>query len=102
MPVLRGITGSKRRKVHRFVKNSSPLRHTRLPVMVVGNPCVFSDALIPELLALEGDQGGRTVLRRHRCMYVEIGDAAEFMDIDSAEDAGRIGGMTDVDGNMAL
>ena len=67
-----------------------------------GNPCVFSDALIPELLALEGDQGGRTVLRRHRCMYVEIGDAAEFMDIDSAEDAGRIGGMTDVDGNMAL
>lgn len=67
-----------------------------------GNPCVFSDALIPELLALEGDQGGRTVLRRHRCMYVEIGDAAEFMDIDSAEDAERIGGMTDVDGNMAL
>lgn len=68
----------------------------------VGNPCVFSDALIPELLVLEGDQGGRTVLRRHRCMYVEIEDAAEFMDIDSAEDAGRIGGMTDVDGNMAL
>lgn len=67
-----------------------------------GNPCVFSDALIPELLALEGDQGGRTVLRRHRCMYVEIEDAAEFMDIDLAEDAGRIGGMTDVDGNMAL
>lgn len=68
----------------------------------VGNPCVFSGALIPELLELEGDQGGRTVLRRHRCMYVEIEDAAEFMDIDSAEDVGQIGGMTDVDGDMVL
>ena len=68
----------------------------------VGNPCVFSGALIPELLALEGDQGGRTILKKHRCRYIEIKNAIEFTDIDSVEDAGQIGGTEDVDGDMVL
>ncbi len=48
-----------------------------------GNPNLFSAALVPELLALEGDTGGRRVLRRHACEMVQAGDARELEDIDA-------------------
>ena len=38
----------------------------------VGNPCMFRADLIPELMQLEGDKGGRSVLKKHECCYVEI------------------------------
>ena len=47
-----------------------------------GNPTVFSARLIPELLALEGDEGGRKVIRNHACIYVEAGEERELRDID--------------------
>ncbi len=48
-----------------------------------GNPCLFSARLLPELLALEGDTGGRAVLRRHDCAWVSAGSPKELEDIDT-------------------
>ena len=47
-----------------------------------GNPCMFCTDLIPELMTLIGDQGGRKVLKRHACQYVDISDAKELADVD--------------------
>ncbi len=51
-----------------------------------GNPTLFSAALIPELLQLEGDRGGRAVLNRHSCVYVEAQSPEELADIDFPTD----------------
>ena len=51
-----------------------------------GNPCLFSRELFPELLALEGDTGGASVIKAHpellRLMEVP---AAELADCDTEE-----------------
>ena len=49
----------------------------------VGNPCIFHSSLIPQLLSLEGDKGGRSVAKKYDCVYVDIADERELMDIDS-------------------
>lgn len=49
----------------------------------VGNPCVFHSSLIPQLLSLEDDKGGRSVAKKHDCVYVDIADERELMDIDT-------------------
>ena len=49
----------------------------------VGNPCEFNSSLIPQLLSLEGDKGGRSVAKKHDCVYVDIADERELMDIDT-------------------
>ena len=49
----------------------------------VGNPCVFHSSLIPQLLSLEGDKGGRSVAKNYDCVYVDIADERELMDIDN-------------------
>lgn len=49
----------------------------------VGNPCVFLSSLIPQLLSLEGDKGGRSVAKKYDCVYVDIADERELMDIDT-------------------
>ncbi len=48
-----------------------------------GNPTLFSARFLPELLALEGDTGGRKVLRCHGCAFVQAGSSAELEDIDT-------------------
>ena len=53
----------------------------------VGNPCVFYSSLIPQLLSLEGDKGGRSVAKKYDCVYVDIADERELMDIDSLSDS---------------
>lgn len=52
-----------------------------------GNPALFSAALLPELEALTGDQGGRLVLRRHwdRCVLIPVEDPLELADADTPE-----------------
>ncbi len=47
-----------------------------------GNPTLFSAALVPELMALEGDTGGRAVLKRHPCLSIQAEDSRELEDID--------------------
>ena len=49
---------------------------------IPGNPCMFRTDLIPELMSLTGDQGGRKVLKRHYCQYVDILDKRELEDVD--------------------
>lgn len=49
----------------------------------VGNPCVFHSSLIPQLLSLEGDKGGRSVAKKYDCVYVDIADERELMDVDN-------------------
>ena len=44
----------------------------------VGNPCVFHSSLIPQLLSLEGDKGGRSVAKKYDCVYVDIADEREL------------------------
>ncbi|WP_295583076.1 nucleotidyltransferase family protein [uncultured Oscillibacter sp.] len=51
---------------------------------VRGNPCLFPARLFPELLALEEDHGGNTVIRRHEAdlVLLEV-DPQELADVDS-------------------
>ena len=58
----------------------------------VGNPCMFRADLIPELMQLEGDKGGRSVLKKHECCYVEIENEEEFSDIDTEEQMKKMSG----------
>ncbi len=48
-----------------------------------GNPNLFSARLIPELLALEGDTGGRAVLRRYQTVRVQAKAPRELEDMDT-------------------
>lgn len=57
----------------------------------VGNPCVFHSSLIQQLLSLEGDKGGRSVAKRHDCVYVDIADESELMDIDTLSNSKQTG-----------
>ncbi len=48
-----------------------------------GNPALFSACLVPELLALTGDTGGRAVLKKHSCIFVCADSERELEDIDT-------------------
>ena len=49
-----------------------------------GNPAIFSEMYREELMTLEGDVGGKRVLRRHiDDLYLhEVDDGLELVDID--------------------
>ena len=57
-----------------------------------GNPVLFDRALFPELLAVEGDRGGRQLIVRHQEQVerVEVDDMAVVMDIDTRQDYERM------------
>jgi len=50
----------------------------------LGNPAIFSRNYLKELLKLEGDVGGKRVIRRHiEDLYLhEVPDGLELVDID--------------------
>ena len=52
-----------------------------------GNPILFDASLFPELLQVTGDEGGRSVLERHReeIATVEIGNPLANIDVDTWE-----------------
>ena len=56
-----------------------------------GNPVLFTRALFPELLQMQGDQGGRQVMRHHEheVETVEVADERLFLDIDTVDDYER-------------
>lgn len=47
-----------------------------------GNPTIFSGKLRDELMSLEGDKGGRVVIRKHQCRWIEVEDPEELWDLD--------------------
>jgi molybdenum cofactor cytidylyltransferase len=53
-----------------------------------GNPVLFDREMFPELLAVQGDRGGRLLVKRHRgeVERVDLEDPAVIMDIDSPQD----------------
>jgi molybdenum cofactor cytidylyltransferase len=53
-----------------------------------GNPILFDSRLFPELLAVEGDQGGRGVVRRHHdaIAWIDVADEAVGRDVDTPAD----------------
>lgn len=51
-----------------------------------GNPAGFSAAMLPELLALQGDEGARSLFERHSFTAVATSDAGILRDIDHPVD----------------
>ncbi len=53
-----------------------------------GNPVLFRADLFPELLAVEGDEGGRSVIGRHapEVEWVDFDDGTIGVDIDTGEE----------------
>lgn len=56
-----------------------------------GNPCLFPRALFPALLCLEGDRGGKSIIKDnpHLLKTVEL-PAQELADADTAQDLARL------------
>ena len=52
-----------------------------------GNPVLFEASLFPELMEVTGDEGGRSVIERHRqdMATVEVGDTMATYDVDTWE-----------------
>lgn len=59
-----------------------------------GNPILAARPLFAELSAVQGDQGGRPVLQRHRAeiAWVEVADVAPGHDLDTRADYDRLQG----------
>ncbi len=53
-----------------------------------GNPVLFDRSLFPQLLAIEGDQGGRTLIARYQEQMerVQVDDPAVILDVDTRHD----------------
>ncbi|GAB4420632.1 MAG: molybdenum cofactor cytidylyltransferase [Anaerolineales bacterium] len=51
-----------------------------------GNPVLFDRVTFPDLMALEGDVGGRGVFLKHRIRYLPWHDDALLLDVDTPED----------------
>lgn len=56
----------------------------------VGNPVLFSASFLPVLEALEGDRGGRNILKKRPVSYVEATEKNELYDIDTLEDLQKL------------
>ncbi len=52
-----------------------------------GNPVLFDASLFPELLAIKGDEGARSVIERHKqeVTTIELSDAIASYDVDTWE-----------------
>ena len=55
-----------------------------------GNPVLFSASLVPELLSLQGDQGGGAVAKKHACILVETSSIQELQDLDTRSDLQKV------------
>ena len=57
-----------------------------------GNPVIFPASFVPALQALEGDTGGREVIRRHpaRVQSVQIRPLRIGWDVDTPEDYRKV------------
>ena len=51
-----------------------------------GNPVAFGRLYLPQLLALQGDQGARGLLTRYPVTEVEVADPGIWQDIDTPAD----------------
>ena len=57
----------------------------------LGNPCLFPAAIFPELSALEGDRGGKRVIRAHpEALFTVPLPEEELFDTDTKEELQRL------------
>jgi molybdenum cofactor cytidylyltransferase len=79
------------RLIKQFLKGSN---HIVVPYygQRTGNPVIFPNSFVTELQALEGDTGGRQVIRRHpeRVLPVQIRPLRIGWDMDTPEDYEKI------------
>jgi molybdenum cofactor cytidylyltransferase len=79
------------RLIKQFLKESD---HIMVPYygQRPGNPVIFPTSFVPELQALEGDTGGREVIRRHpaKVQPVQIRPSRIGWDMDTPEDYEKI------------
>ena len=54
----------------------------------LGNPVIFDEYYLKELLALEGDSGGKSIVKRHMddVEIIEVENERELMDVDTRQD----------------
>jgi molybdenum cofactor cytidylyltransferase len=78
--IIRGL-------VARFVQDRVPIVAPRYAGSR-GNPVLFERSLFPELLAIEGDQGGRPVIQQHadRVLWLDVDDPHSGLDLDTVQD----------------
>lgn len=58
---------------------------------VRGNPCLFPARFFPELMELQEDRGGSTVIRRHEeCLMLLETEPQELYDVDTVEALERL------------
>ena len=59
-----------------------------------GHPVLWPNRLFPELLALEGDAGGKTLLQKHKAISraFPVSGADAFLDIDTQADLAHLKG----------
>lgn len=60
----------------------------------IGVPAIFPRAVFPELRSLEGDRGAKPLLRSHRRDLTLVDCEHARLDIDTPEDAARLGAVT--------
>jgi molybdenum cofactor cytidylyltransferase len=53
-----------------------------------GHPAFFAQELLPQLLAIAGDEGARGVIHRNpkKCFYLEVDDSGILIDMDAPEE----------------
>jgi molybdenum cofactor cytidylyltransferase len=51
-----------------------------------GNPVAFGEVYLQALLALDGDQGARAILKANPVLEIEVDDPGIFQDIDTSAD----------------
>ncbi len=79
-------------------------RSTRRPIVAsqyggtLGVPALFSRALLPELLALEGDTGARQVIQAHTVSVWPVPCPQGAVDLDTPEDHAAIRSLEDAAG----
>jgi molybdenum cofactor cytidylyltransferase len=56
----------------------------------IGPPTLFPASFFPELLALDGDRGGRALLERHRASLAVVEAPEAFVDLDVPADYERL------------
>ncbi|MCC9075465.1 putative selenium-dependent hydroxylase accessory protein YqeC [Litorilinea aerophila] len=79
------------RQMYRCWQAGAPLVTPRVDGQIRGAPALFDRALWPELLAVQGDVGGREVLRRHQHQAATIPvQPEELQDVDTPEDLARL------------
>ena len=72
-----------------FRASRADIVQARYAGLISGHPVLFTRSLVPELLEITGDEGGRAIIRRRDVRYVDF-DEEPPPDIDTEADYQRV------------